>query len=619
MYAVNASTGTAKLITTVPSALAINSLATDTSRGVIYYCYNDYVSTNKSLYGYNYRTNTHFTVTNNLSTVPGSPVVGLGGIGTAGAAFYNGFLYLGVEMARSLSPGVSSIGANVPYGDRIYKITLNAAGTAITASSLVKDFYTDNGDIQYNSTSMGSTVSSFDKYDHNWGDFVIINDTLFDRSVKGYTSGSFIFEQTTRAFRLSSPALPVINTLTLPPTTILNDGFSYVQTASDGYGNLIFVGNEGNSNQYSVIADKTNGTYNLANAKILTVNGAAFAKAVTDCSNVTRGEGMIGNKVWYDIDQDGYKDASENGISNVPVELWEDVNSNGVVDESTDKLLSTAITAYDGTYGFINMMQGNYLLRCIRTLSVNYPAQSFSASYPLNPLISTAYLTKAGDETIAGSNPINLLSKSFSSLNFNDMTNDFGFAGTLGVLALNDLSLKASYENHAVKLDLELWITDGETEYTIERSVDGHAFNSIINGTLISDETKLSTTNFDINLPAGVLYLYYRVKLTDKIGKVEMSKTVLVKISNEISEQVTVFPNPAKNKTRITLPPGLINKPVIIMITNSSGQVVRKFRMNNPANTEEINLTGMRQRIYFLTINTDDNPKAAFNCKLEIQ
>lgn len=618
IYAVNASTGTAKLITTALSGIAINSLATDTARGIIYYCSNNYISTNRSVYGYNYRSNTHFTLINNFTTAPGSPIVALGGIGTAGAAFYNGYLYVGVEMARSLSPGVSNIGGNAPYADRIYKITLNAAGTAITATSLVKDYYTDNGYIQYNSTSMGSTVSSFYKYDHNWGDFVIINDTLFDRSVKGYTSGSFTFEQTTRAFKLSSPALPAFNTLTLPPTTILNDGFSYVQTASDGYGNLIFVGNEGNANQYFVIANKTNGSYNVANAKLLTVNGTAFAQAVTDCSNVTKGEGTIGDKVWYDLDEDGLKDVSENGLSNVPVELWEDLNSNGVVNELTDKLLGTAITAYDGSYQFINLMQGNYLVRCIRTLTVNYPAQPFSATYPVNPLIGSTRLIKAGDENIAGSYATNLISKSFSTLNFNDQANDFGFAGNLGVLALNNYNLKATYANHAVKLNWELWINEEETEYAVERSIDGQFYNLIITGTIIPAGTKVSTTNFDLHLPAGAPYLYYRLKLTDRNGKVERSNTVLVKTSNEVSEQVVVFPNPAKNKTRIYLPQSMINKPVIISITNSSGQLYRKFRIDNPGNTEEIDVTGIKQGIYFLMINSDNNTKAVFAGKLEI-
>ena len=92
------------------------------------------------------------------------------------------------------------------------------------------------------------------------------------------------------------------------------------------------------------------------------------------------------------------------------------------------------------------------------------------------------------------------------------MTNDFGFAGTFGVLALNDYNLKASYANHAVKLNWELWISDGETEYAIERSIDGRSFSSIINGTIVANGTKVSTTNFDLNLPAGCSLFILPVK-----------------------------------------------------------------------------------------------------------
>ena len=48
----------------------------------------------------------------------------------------------------------------------------------------------------------------------------------------------------------------------------------------------------------------------------------------------------------------------------------------------------------------------------------------------------------------------------------------------------------------------------------------------------------------------------------------------------------------------------MINKPVIIMIMNSSGQVFRKFSIDNPANSEEIDLTGIKQGVYFLLINS---------------
>jgi hypothetical protein len=619
IYVVNANTGTSKLITTAPSAIAINSLATDTSRGIIYYCYNNYISTNKSIHGYNYRTNTHFTLINDFSTAPGSPMVGLGGVGTAGATFYEGSLYFGVELARNLSPAVPNIGANVPYSNRLYKITTNAAGTSIVTTSLVKDYYNDNGFVYYSSTPMGSNITSFFQYDHNWGDFVIINDTLYDRSVKGYTSGSFYFEQTTVAYKLSAPAVQVFNTLTMPATTVLNDGFSYVQTASDGEGNLILVGNEGNSNQFFLKADKTNGSYNLADAKQLTENGASFAKAVTDCGNVIKGEGSIGDKVWFDQNENGVMDVTENGLQYVPVELWEDVNNNGLIEETGDKLIGSAITNVNGSYGFIHMLQGNYLVRCVLSISVNYPGQGFSASYPLNPLAVSARLIDAGDETLAGSNSTNLISKNFSNLVFNDPSNDFGFADVFIVVALNNIQLKATYANHSVKLNAEISLPGTDATYNIERSVDGKIFNTIINGALIYTGSKITTTDLDLNLPSGNAHLYYRLKLIYKNGQQEQSRTVRIILPDAFMEKAEVFPNPAQLKTTLFIPPSLLNIPVVITLTNSYGQVLKQMLIVNTQKTAEINLSGLINGIYFWKLNAANDPKLFFSGKLEIK
>jgi hypothetical protein len=620
IYSVNANTGTTKLLTTAPSAIAINSLVSDTARGIIYYCYNNYISSNRAVYGYNYRTNTHFTLINDFAAAPGSPMVGLGGVGTAGAAFHNGFLYFGVELARTLSPGVPNIGANVPYTNRIYKVTLDGPGTSITATSLVKDFYDDNGFVYYSSTAYGNNVTSFYRYDHNWGDFVIINDTIFDRAVKGYPSGSFYFEQYTGAYDLNTPAAQLYNTLTLPATTILNDGFSYVQTASDGLGNLVFVGNEGNTNQFFVIADKTNGSYNVANARPLTLNGAAFAQAVTDCGNVLRGEGLIGNTVWYDENENGIKDPVEIGISNAPVELWEDIDANGIIDSATDKLLGTAQTDNDGHYGFVNMMQGNYLLRCIRTLSVNYPEQGFSASYPSNPLaLSPVRLIDAGDETTAGANNTNLLNRSFSSIVFNDQTDDFGFADLFGTVPLSSFNLKGIQTNKSVQLSWELQINGNEATYSIERSSDGRSYLPISTGVINTSHLKFNAVNWDHNIPISTPQLFYRLKLTDKNGVIKRSSAVKVKLSGPVRDQVTVFPNPAKNRTTLLIPAALANKTIHITFTNSFGQLFRKFVIRNAQEIEILDITGITPGTYYWKIDLKDKKQLVYSGKLEIQ
>jgi hypothetical protein len=466
---------------------------------------------------------------------------------------------------------------------------------------------------------MGSNITSFFQYDHNWGDFVIINDTLYDRAVKGYTSGSFYFEQTTVAYKLSAPAVQVFNTLTMPATTVLNDGFSYVQTASDGEGHLILVGNEGNSNQFFLTADKANGSYNLADAKQLTENGAPFAKAVTDCGNVIKGEGAIGDKVWFDENENGVKDATENGLQYVPVELWEDVNNNGLIEETGDKLMGTAKTDANGSYGFSNMLQGNYLVRCVLSTSVNYPGQGFSASYPLNPLAISARLTDAGDETLAGSNSTNLISKNFSNLVFNDLSNDFGFTDVFIVVALNNIQLKATYANHSVKLNAVITLPDTDAAYSIERSIDGKTFKTIINGAVFNTGSKITTTDLDLNLPSGSSNLYYRLKLIYKNGHQEQSSSVRVNLHNALMEQAEVFPNPAQLKTTLSIPPSLLNIPVVITLTNSYGQVLKQMLIVNTQKTAEINLSGLKNGIYFWKLNAANDPKLFFSGKLEIK
>lgn len=172
IYSVNANTGTMKLITTMPFlTTTANALCLDSSRGIIYFIENGGLPTNTSIYGYNYRTNTHFTLIADFKTAPGSPLIA-NGMGTSGATANDGFLYIGSEAARSLLPAVPGYvhidGKTYnPYSNRIYKLMLNAAGTAIVNTSVFKDFYNDNAEISY-----VSATGANGRYDSDWGDFV---------------------------------------------------------------------------------------------------------------------------------------------------------------------------------------------------------------------------------------------------------------------------------------------------------------------------------------------------------------------------------------------------------------------------------------------------------------
>jgi uncharacterized repeat protein (TIGR01451 family) len=69
----------------------------------------------------------------------------------------------------------------------------------------------------------------------------------------------------------------------------------------------------------------------------------------------------LGDSVWFDANGDGVKDVGEAGVPSVKVELYRDVNNNGVFDAG-DTLVTTTSTDAAGQYTFTNQISGTYLV-----------------------------------------------------------------------------------------------------------------------------------------------------------------------------------------------------------------------------------------------------------------
>ncbi|MGB9738108.1 SdrD B-like domain-containing protein, partial [Chloroflexus sp.] len=70
----------------------------------------------------------------------------------------------------------------------------------------------------------------------------------------------------------------------------------------------------------------------------------------------------LGNFVWHDYNNNRAVDAGEPGINNVTVQLYRDVNSNGVYDSGTDTLVAETTTTGGGLYRFDNLAPDDYLV-----------------------------------------------------------------------------------------------------------------------------------------------------------------------------------------------------------------------------------------------------------------
>jgi uncharacterized repeat protein (TIGR01451 family) len=92
----------------------------------------------------------------------------------------------------------------------------------------------------------------------------------------------------------------------------------------------------------------------------LTTLGQQYAAA--DFGLQPPGAASIGGRVWQDADEDGVQDASEGGLSNVTVQLFLDVNTNGAVD-AADYTLKTELTDTNGTYVLSGLRTNAYLVQ----------------------------------------------------------------------------------------------------------------------------------------------------------------------------------------------------------------------------------------------------------------
>jgi hypothetical protein len=87
----------------------------------------------------------------------------------------------------------------------------------------------------------------------------------------------------------------------------------------------------------------------------------------------------IGDRVWYDTNNNGINDASENGIRGVTVNLYKDNNNDNVADGAS---IATSTTDVNGNYTFSNLAPGNYIVGAV--IPKGYMSSSINGGDPDN-------------------------------------------------------------------------------------------------------------------------------------------------------------------------------------------------------------------------------------------
>ena len=153
------------------------------------------------------------------------------------------------------------------------------------------------------------------------------------------------------------------------------------------------------------------------------------------------------------------------------------------------------------------------------------------------------------------------------------------------------------------------WETSSELDanrFDIERSEDGVHFNYLNKVAATGTSSVRTTYHYTDNSPLTGDN-YYRLKQVDNNGNFVYTPVRMVSLDKLQSLTVTVYPQPAKEKVMIKLPPGLERNNVVINIINSAGGLEKQFQsITRTTNIITLPLSQLAKGMYFIRIHAGE-------------
>lgn len=579
------------LFSEVASAPYVNSFGYDPANKYLYYVTDGTgtPSSNKALKRYNFNTETIQTVLADVTTL-GFPTYDQG-VESAAAAFYDGKLYLGIEGGRS-----GSGGSTVTRETIVWCINLDASQNPVSAYQV---FATD------------AYKNATDSAMHDWADIIIKDGELYSFNTARMGSGPYTYNRS--AYHHYNMMTGNLDAYYQNP----NYGSTFTgQSGLTWQGQLYFV-------RDSVGLYNENGTNSSTRYKSVVQNvpgdpvPPAWAGGAGDASDPFRPKcdfgdapatydpysdpatqspavherselirlGATWDKEFWKRGTTGTNDTDDgiasvtflppgwsfsyvvqvsafnNSGANATLIAWLDYNGNGVFDASEAITPITVPSSATAQNIWLNWpsVTNTFTLGQSTYLRVRITAQSagMTASHP------TGYFTNGEVE------------------DYRVMVDNFPLATQL-------LNFDALVQGRAVKLLWNMAEEPGTFAYVVERSKDNNLWESV--DTILSHNSSgtYSYETYDLNPKKGNSYYRLRIIESNGTGRLSQVKRVTVK---DFSDEITLLPNPAKDKITVQLNTDNITSGEISLL-NMNGQTVIKSvqKFNAGVNNITINL-----------------------------
>jgi hypothetical protein len=606
VYMINSATGVADLLFVDPFLGGttyghVNSLAYDPINKIVYY-----VRSNSSLTGagyktvmkYNATTETISTAIADLNTL-GIPVGGQG-ISHASAAFYDGALYLGIEVFES---------CNCPNVSGVWRIDFDGSLNPVKASMV---FAKPNG--QY---FAGGSAGPNESY--NWGDISIKDGILY--SLNFYATTSVNAETIVHNNLLTGAATEYKNYANSlgPQLGQTWDGKLFrtwksvrEYNGTGGWLTNIPIGANACSPVYDTVTFDNSSSDASDPFKPKADFGDAPASYDSDplspavhqkhCNNDLLRIGAAWDREWNKNTSDNASgDASdEDGIGSVTI-----LNSNGISYNHVQPVTVLNNTGANATLGGWLDYDADGVFEISEGVTVTVPPdpspQIVNLIWAGLTIPSSTPNTFLRIRLVSGSTPLTI--NNATGWYDNGEVEDYLVVTSIVPLSIKLIDFNAYVvKNNAVELEWTSISDDNADGFEIQRSVD--QINWVrIGWKPANSSNRIEVHNFtDKQLITGKTY--YRLKLVEITGSTRFSNSKLVFLPQIINELI-ISPNPVTNIASITLKS--IKRTVAdLQIRTLSGQTVlkRPVAINMGENKILIDVSLFNHGIYFVELIT---------------
>lgn len=189
--------------------------------------------------------------------------------------------------------------------------------------------------------------------------------------------------------------------------------------------------------------------------------------------------------------------------------------------------------------------------------------------------------------------------------NITSLSSFYFGAGNL-TLPVNLVSFTGQYRNESAHLRWETTNEINTDHFIVERSISNGNFEAIGKVAATGGNNGKAIYNYvDEKITAlGVPFILYRLKIVDRDGEYTYSNVVTIQIPDVLITIVNIFPNPANNKTVVSITSPRDQKITWQLIDNTGRTVLNNHgQIRKGVNNIRIDLSKIPAGSYFLQVN----------------